>query len=273
MVELVMVIVVLGIVSSIGASIIAQVYESHIIQRAQYRANIKTELALNQIANRLRYAIPATIGVRQAGISDTFEDILTTAEENVRVLQWVGYDGDSFEAISSGASTGAARRPGWSGFCDVNATLNAGGNKLITPGSSLELASTTIGNLEGDIAGASLYFADTNGTSYGISSVSGYTITLDDPFSSGTLIEERYKLAWSSYALEVDADGNLNLHYNFTPDRGVPINGSSQLLLHDVTNFRFKYSGGAFRLKICKKEQIGMDTNATIHACKEKVVF
>lgn len=272
MVELVMVIVVLGIVSSIGASIIAQVYESHIIQRAQYRANIKTELALNQIANRLRYAIPATIGVRQAGTGDTFDDIITTTKENVKVLQWVGYDGDSFEAIS-GSATGAVRRPGWSGFCDVNATLNAGGNKLITPGSSLELASTIIGNLEGDIAGASLYFADTNGTSYGIRSVSGYTITLDDPFPPGTLVNERYKLAWSSYALEVDANGNLKLHYNFSPIHKANIGGGSSLLLHDVTNFRFKYAGGAFRLKICKKEPIGMDTNATIHACKEKVVF
>ena len=271
MVELVMVIVVLGIVSSIGASIIAQVYESHIIQRAQYRADIKTELALNEIANRLRYAIPATIGVRQANTGDTFEDIITTTKENVKVLQWVGYDGDSFEAIRSSASTGAARRPGWSGFCDVNATINAGGNKIITPGSDLNLANTIIGNLGGSLSTSRIFFADYTGLSFPVVSGSGESISVTIPTNAP--ISERYKLAWTSYALEVDGSGDLKLHYGFTPDVGVPINGNSQLLLHDITNFRFKYSGGAFRLKICKKEPIGMESNVTIHACKEKVVF
>jgi len=64
MIELIFVIVILGIVSSIGAEIIANTYESYIIQRAEYRASMKTELALNQIANRLRYAIPGTVGFR-----------------------------------------------------------------------------------------------------------------------------------------------------------------------------------------------------------------
>jgi len=52
MLELIFVIVILGIVSSIGAEIIANVYESYIVQRAQHRASIKTELAAIQIANR-----------------------------------------------------------------------------------------------------------------------------------------------------------------------------------------------------------------------------
>lgn len=61
MLELIFVIIILGIVSSIGSQIIVQVYESYIVQRAQYRATMKTELALTQIANRLRYAIPGTV--------------------------------------------------------------------------------------------------------------------------------------------------------------------------------------------------------------------
>ncbi|MCB4762456.1 MAG: type II secretion system protein, partial [Sulfurovum sp.] len=43
MLEVVFVTVILGIVASIGAEIIANVYESYIVQRAQYRAAIKTE--------------------------------------------------------------------------------------------------------------------------------------------------------------------------------------------------------------------------------------
>ena len=61
MLELIFVIVILGIVSSIGAEIIAKIYGQYIIQRAQHRASIKTELAATQIANRLRYAIPGTV--------------------------------------------------------------------------------------------------------------------------------------------------------------------------------------------------------------------
>ena len=277
MLELVFVIVILGIVSSIGASIIAQVYESYIIQRVQYRANIKTELAINQIANRLRYAIPDTIGIRKSVIGDTFEDILTTAEENVKVLQWVGYDGDSFEAIDSGAASGSTRRPGWSGFCDVNATRNAGGSTLSTPGSNLGLANTIIGNLSNHSASLDrsvIYFGDYNGVSHSVASGTGETLTMDSAFPTGMLISERYKLAWSGYALAVDSSGNLNLYYNFDPTAKAAIGTTYSVpLLRDVTNFRFKYSGGAFRIKICKKERIGSDANATIHACKEKVVF
>jgi prepilin-type N-terminal cleavage/methylation domain-containing protein len=273
MLELIFVIIILGIVSSIGASIIAQVYESYIVQRAQYRANIKTELAINQIANRLRYAIPATVGVRESVITDTFEDITTTTKENVKVLQWVGYDGDSFEAINSSTFDGASRRPGWSGFCDVNATIN-GVNTLSTPGSNLDLASEIITNLKGSLGNSRIYFADYNGNSYGVASGTGETLTMDSAFASGTPISERYKLAWSSYALEVDSKGDLNLYYNFDPTAQAAIsNASKSLLLRSVTNFRFKYSGGVFRIKICKREPIGSDANATIHVCKEKVVF
>ncbi|MCW8821398.1 MAG: prepilin-type N-terminal cleavage/methylation domain-containing protein, partial [Sulfurovum sp.] len=57
MLELIFVIIILGIVSSIGAEIIAQVYESYIVQRATHRSSIKTELAATQIANRLTYAV------------------------------------------------------------------------------------------------------------------------------------------------------------------------------------------------------------------------
>ncbi len=270
MLELIMVIIILGIVSSIGASVIAQTYESYIVQRAQYRANLKTELALNQIANRLRYAIPGTVGFR-ASTAATFYYITDSANNTGadKVLQWVGYDGDSFEAISNSAigvaTTAVSRRPGWSSFCDVDASTNT---VIRTPGSNLGLAATIIANLGGNIENANILFP--NGTAFGIKNTSaGENIVLDAPIPSGARIYERYKLAWSSYALSVEG-GDLYLYYNFTPDVGVPLAGLKRLLLKNVTNFRFKGSEGSLRIKICKEEQIG---TGTIHACKEKVVF
>ena len=272
MLEVIFVIIILGIVSSIGAEIIAQTYGSYIIQRAQYRANIKTELALTQIANRLRYAIQGTVGARPTLVG-AFTSIEFVTNPNTKVLQWVGYDGDSFEAMTS-----TSRRPGWSGFADLDTTVTTSTN-LRTPGSNLGLASSIISNLGGSLGNARIYFAEGNPTAaglaigYAVNGGSGENITLSPGIPTGEKITERYKLAWSSYALEVDANNDLILHYNFTPVAGTAIAGSNSILLHDVTNFRFKSSGGAFRLKICKTERISGESNETIHACKEKVVF
>jgi len=270
MLELIFVIVILGIVASIGADVIAQTYESYIVQRAQYRATSKTELALTQIANRLRYAIPRTVGFR-ADKTAQFHNITEPNSGNDQVLQWVAYDGDSFEAIKSRSN----RKPGWSGFCDIDAYN--GGTSFPTPGSNFEVATNIINNLGGDVDNAKIIFPD--GTAYGVHSGSGETITLDSAISSGNTIYERYKLAWSSYALVCENGsaqypcGDLYLYYNFTPDVGAPIGTTKSLLLEDVSNFRFKGSEGALRIKICREEQVGMDTSSTIHACKEKVIF
>ena len=61
MLELVFVIVILGIVASITSSIIVQVYESYIVQRALHHASTKAELAATQIVNRLTYRISSSV--------------------------------------------------------------------------------------------------------------------------------------------------------------------------------------------------------------------
>ncbi len=273
MVELIFVIVVLGIVASIGSQIIANVYESYIVERAQYGSNIKTELALNQIANRLRYAIPGTVGYRVnvtggAGFKNISAD--SNIPNTAHVLQWVSYDGDSFEAIKS-----TSRKPGWSGFCDIK---NSTSTRISTPGSNLHLASTIIGNLGGAISGAQIYFPD--GTNYGIHNITTQKINLDSAIPSGADIYERYKLAWSSYALSCENGstrypcGDLYLYYNFAPTVGVALGATKRLLLKNVDNFRFKATEGAIRIKICKSENTDSNaTNDSASSCKEKVIF
>ena len=260
LIELVFVIVVLGVVASLGSEIIAKVYESHIVQRALYRANIKTELAINEIANRLRYAIPGTVVARQS-VGGTPVSITDVIAQNYKVLQWVAYDGDSFEAIKNTSN----RKPGWSGFCDLNASDK---NHVVTPGSNLQLAQTVISNLGGNIGNGVIYFPD--GTNYTISGVTGEKITLGSAIPSGSSMYERYKLAWSSYALSVEG-GDLYLYYNFTPQVAASLGSAKSLLLKNVTNFRFRGSEGSIRIKICKTEKIG--ANGKVTSCKEKVIF
>ena len=271
MVELVMVIAVLGIVSSIGASIVAQVYDSYVTERALYRANIKTELALTQIANRLRYAIPETMGVRASTAAGVpFIKLTENATDQNDVFQWVSYDGDSFEAVTSAAD----RRPGWSGFVDLNSP-NTNKDKLSTQGSNLNLAYTIISNLSGGtktLSDAELYFPDSNGSSTGVDNLDATTLTLDN---NATTIYERYKLAWSSYALVKDANGDLRLYYNFAPVLGAaiptPTATNNQILLRHIDSLRFRGTEGALRVKLCVEENLTQ--TSAVHSCKEKVIF
>ena len=272
MIELIFVIIVLGIISSIGAEIIANVYEGYILQRAQHRASLKTELAATQIANRLAYAIPGTV-VRRSSLSGTYEDINVPTATDHTILQWVGADMDSFKALTSNAN----RKPGWSGFCDVDAWV-PGSTTISTPGSKLSLTKRIITKLSGTtktIADAVLYFpTDSAPIAAPIaSSTNTNSITLD---ATPPRITEHYKLAWTSYALV--ADGDLTLKYNFSPAIGADsTNASSQILLRNVSTFEFRGDGRTIRFKICVDEDIGA-TKADgspdpITICKEKAVF
>jgi len=265
MIELILVMIILGIVSSIGAEIVAKTYESYIIERANHRASIKTELAVLQIANRLRYLIPNT--AYRIKNDDTLESLnspMTGSGSDYKGLQWVSYDGDSFEAVTSDSN----RISGWSGFVDVDNT-NTDTSHLKTLGSNLDLANDIIQNLSPsgkDISDAYVYFP--NSTYYSIASASDDTITLSDTGSK--TIYEHYKLAWSSYALVVE-DGNLWLYYDFNAAPASDKGETKERLAKNVKTFKFKGAGNTIRFKLCTTERISEDYNVT--SCKEKAVF
>jgi len=275
MLELIFVMIILGIVSSIGAEIIAKVYEGYIVQRALDRASTKTELAAIQIANRLAYAIPGTV-VRKSTLGEGGTDINVPGASSDITLQWIGADMDSFNTIGNSATgfatTAASRRPGWSGFCDVdNSPLT--GKTISTPGSNLGLASTIINNLGGNIDDAAIFYESNNTLQRKAVNSTGTaleTIKLDSTLKT---ISEHYKLAWTSYALETKANGDLMLHYNFNPKRRVAIAGSSVILLRNVSTFEFRGDGRTIRFKICTREDIGDGLDKGIAICKEKAVF
>ncbi len=267
MLELVFVIVILGIVASIGSEMIVKVYESYIVQRAEHRATLKTELAATQIANRLASAIPGTVyrknDIAGSIITEEINQGMTLTGDQYTVLQWVSSDTDSFSAAAT---------PGWSGFCDIDNTSTTETN-LTTPGSDLEMTDTIIQNLSNDtktIANAAVYFPEDNTVHY-IAAGTGQTITLD---SNASRIVEHYKLAWSSYALAVE-DNDLYLYYNFnpTPAIAIPDTASRSLIMKNISTFKFKGAGRTIRFKICKQEPISDDGNENITACKEKAVF
>jgi prepilin-type N-terminal cleavage/methylation domain-containing protein len=274
MLEVIFVIVILGIVSSIGAEIIADTYKSYVIERATHRSSIKTELAANQIANRLTYSIPRTIIGRKAGAYRAIDNLDANDYE---ILEWIGYDNDSFSAN---------RVPGWSGFIDVDASSSTA---LDTKGSDLGTTNSIIGNLSdgnSDIGSAAIFFPGEynvdnigyNGNTVGaIQLGAGSTgTTLNVPDLIGRTIIEHYKLAWSAYALVPNDNGDgtfdLVLHYDYQPWKGESYgDGKQQTLVRNVSVFKFVGSDNTIRFKLCQQEKITNDKRITI--CKEKAVI
>lgn len=275
MLELIFVIVILGIVASIGSSIIVKVYESYIVQRAIYQASNKAELAAMQIANRLTYRISSSVIGRK--VDGTYLPLEQVPDETYTTLEWIAYDNDSFSAQST---------PGWSGYSDINATTTTRTN-ITTPGSDLNgITATIIGNLGGSTADLALVFGGheynntmnydarcmgfTDSTCIFTPTISNATnLALADDGST-ILMRDQYKLAWTAYAL-VPSGNTLTLRYNYQPWNGTQsADGSSIVLVDNFVSFRFKGNGDTVRFKLCIQEPIS-DQNVTI--CKEKAVI
>jgi prepilin-type N-terminal cleavage/methylation domain-containing protein len=260
MIELVFVIVILGIVASISSELIAKVYGQYIVQRAQHRSAIKTELAASQIENRFNSAIPNTVyRIKFDGTYESIETASGTGDDYIGI-QWIGADSESFSTAST---------PGWSGFCDLN---DSDKSQINTDGSQLSMTDAIISYLYNGktIVDSAVFFPN----QYEEHNISGRTGEEQLNFdNTGTkTIAEQYKLAWSSYALIVE-NGDLYLYYNFEPSikKDYTSNSQKALLLKNVTTFKFKGDGGTLRFKICKSERISEDVNLT--SCKEKAVF
>jgi len=301
--EVIFVIVILGIVASIGSTIIAQLYENYIIQRATHRVSLKTELAINQIVNRLSYRIGGTLIARNP-TTQTFMDIEDTlfgaTNRNNIVLEWIGYDNDSFAT---------AQQPAWSGYCDTNTTRVTA--TIGTPGSNLANVATIVNNLSpapnpqlallyslggrsfsnavGTI-GTQCYGYDGNATCiHQVAIQDNVTFTTNNFIpGNGTNISDQYKLAWTAYAIvpvsrtgAVIAAGDktvnfdLELRYGYQPWAGSQYTTASRsIIARNVTAFKFSEQGGTVRLKLCATEQVGdLGSSVNVSACKEKVVM
>jgi len=305
LIEVIFVLVILGIVASISSQIIVQVYENYITQRAVYNVSTKTELAINQIVNRLTYSIvdsaiakdfnEPTPNYTNPTSYRLLTNLVTADDGNLTVLEWVGYDNDSFSA-------GVA--PYWSGvanYADANHTTT-GANDVFTefnsPGSNLNSVNTIIQHLSANTVSLNsndypaVVFQPRTGTNdkadgecmglvnndrsciYAVSENNATSFTFEQ---QPNRITERYQLAWSAYALVPVPQPNglydLNLYYNYQPWLGETYRNNAQVstLISNISVFKFTQSGGIIQLKLCATENIGQDYN--ISTCKEKAII
>ena len=163
-IEVIFVLIILGIISSIGSSIIVQVYESYITQNALYKVTTQTELVSNQLVNRLSYAIKDSLISKVTKDDGSWNlyfrssmDKNTSQESNISkaietenwlkledimfgtsdftTIEWIGYDNDSFSADNIS---------GWSGIANYS---EANKSSFETPRSNLSLTDSIISNL------------------------------------------------------------------------------------------------------------------------------
>jgi prepilin-type N-terminal cleavage/methylation domain-containing protein len=292
LIEVIFVLVILGIVASISSQIIVQVYESYITQQAVYKVSTKTELAINQIVNRLTYSVIDSAIAKDDNSSNykLLTDLDLTTDENLTVLEWIGYDNDSFSAGST---------PYWSGVSNYEVATKS---MFDTPGSQLGKVDTIIKNLSknevsldgsvqlpavifqprtgagDDINGKCMGLVDNNSSCIYAVSKNNATSFLFDDINKSKIITERYQLVWSAYALvpTLNSNGlyNINLHYNYQPWEGEEYNStttSTRTLITNVSVFKFTQSGGVIQLKLCASENIGKSYN--ISTCKEKAII
>ncbi|MCK4440698.1 MAG: prepilin-type N-terminal cleavage/methylation domain-containing protein [Sulfurovaceae bacterium] len=310
LIEVVFVIVILGIVASISSQIIVQVYDNYITQKAIYKVSTKTELVANQIVNRLTYAIEESAVIKTFKFKTNaihklkddwkkMDDINDT--DNFSIVEWIGYDNDSFSA---------GETPYWSGVANYK---DSNESSLVSPASNFNDVNTTISNLSNkkvDLSGSKIlpvvifpYVDDPKDKKYKHNYP--YASELYPPKCMGLIdnntscifkvkiknnyslsfvgnkpkvIAERYKLAWSAYALvpEKQPNGlyNLYLRYNYQPwngDHFYDNNTPKSLILTNMSVFKFTKNGGSIQFKLCATEDIGQDYN--ISTCKEKVII
>jgi len=228
------------------------------------------------------------------------EDVPTGSQYTT--IEWIGYDNDSFAANAT---------PNWSGI--ANYETNASINGFDSPGSTLNNVATIMNNLSNgkvdltDANPAAVIFAENNNyynktDEYSplcmglIPELAGSSTNCIFPVrqngsasfnftrnrdSNNTLrpkiITERYKLAWSAYAIapeDPDGDGlhDLVLYSNYQPwNNESYLTGQRDILMKNVTVFKFSESGGVITFKLCASENIGQDFNVT--TCKQKVVI
>jgi len=139
LIEIIMVIVILGVVSMIGTDIIARMYQGYLHSQIVNDLQQKTELALDQIAKRLKYRIKATAVTKDANNSLIFKRLSNDTNNTYNMLEWIGYDNDGL----LGDWNNTAVMPGWSGFVDLYAS-ETNASQISTKGSRLDFAEKTI---------------------------------------------------------------------------------------------------------------------------------
>jgi prepilin-type N-terminal cleavage/methylation domain-containing protein len=296
--EMIIVMVVLGIIANFGVEILVNAYENYIFTYVQNRLQSQSEVAVNEIANRLEYRIKESPIARVSKTSTPIPLTQATTGLGASVLEWVSVDREGW--------LGETNTPLWSGFIDVNSP-SATSNLLISPQTDLTKLDALIKKLSPSNTGvnqSALYFIGGTGNPIDGFGWSGAVISQDQflhPIQasgnnftssiaadfSGAEVYEFYQLAWSAYAIvfedsDGDGHGDLVLYYDYQPWLGETLSNhaSHEILMQNVTTFAFKAEGNVISVQVCvsdedlfNADEDNDNTTGSYSVCKEKTVL
>ena len=287
MIELVFVIVIMGIIGKFGTEFLAQAYRSFIYSNVNNALLSKSASAVEFIGTRLQYRIKDSVIARYTGGFDGIGSVNPTTKDYT-VLEWVSMDIDGYRSTVT---------PNWSGISDLDAGQPLG--LIESPATDTDATTALIAQLsynESGVNNAALYFIGSNSdvqNGYGWNGALGDQTGAMHPINStgtatqfapavgtftGIDIYEYYKLAWTAYAIEHDANDNLILHYDYQPWNGDSIaNGDSKtaIIMEDVSTFQFTAIGEIIKIQVCTQSDIvdGNNDAGGYSLCKEKTIF
>ncbi len=291
MIELIFVIAVMGIIGKFGVEFLAQAYKSFIFSNINNSLLSKSASTVEFIGSRLQYRIKDSV-IARVGLNGLVTGVGSASGTGFTVLEWVSMDIDGYRSTTA---------PNWSGIADLDPGQVLG--SIVSPRTDTTAVSALINTLSyktKSVNNAALYFVGSNSdvqTGYGwngalidqtetmhpirsllIDNTQFLANTVANPFFTGVDIYEYYKLAWTAYAIEHNANGDLILHYDYQPWNGDSIaNGDSRtsIIMEDVSTFQFTAIGEIIKIQVCTKSDIidGDNDAGGYSLCKEKTIF
>ena len=308
-IEMIFVLVVLGIIAKFGVEFLAQAYRNYLYTQITDKLANSSSSAVEFIAKRLQYRIRSSVIVRkgsETGVSkvyrtlEGFDPAKVPDAEDYTVLEWIGYDIDSFRGDENAT-------PLWSGIFDKKRSLDDN-TTLFTPGSDLDEVNATIQALsygDSSIDNAALYFRDaesdinksfgwyggeaimtqhldyamhpikqTSSTSFG-PKVGDLGDLLED-FRQKGKFDARYYLCWSAYAVSLEGD-TLKLYYDYQPWDGEKYSdGKEATIMEHVNTFKMIQKQGVVKIQVCTTNDMNGSGTMNIGGfalCKEKTIY
>jgi len=280
--EILIVLVIFGIVSSISTDIFVKIYNAYLSSKSLNEIETKTELALEVIAKRLQNRIPSSVIVSKNPDGTVYgEDFTSLSEVNDQFqnVEWISYDIDTF----LGEWNGTFYRPNWSGLVDLyHPETNE--TTLVSPGSNFN-------NI--DFSHKVVIFDKIcPAQSFGLHNPYDHNCSLivENSLSNTKLLlkenpeqemVEHYYIAKEAYAIVAegdDEDFNLTLHYDYQPWKGENYNDAKKsLLIEHVNRFRIMQTadGTTIRIKLCVWAPFADEEKRNFNAsvCKEKIIY
>jgi len=284
LIELIIVIVVFGIVSSISADIFVKIYNSYLSSRSLNEIETKTELALEILSKRLEHRILGTVIASQNPDGVEYGKdfvLLSEANDTFKNIEWISYDIETF----IGSWNGKIYQPLWSGLVDLyHPETNV--TTLVSPGSRFNDIDFSHRAIIFDklcpVQYYGLHSQNSHSCSLKVKSVISNTKLLLEENPEKDMVEHYY-LAKEANAIVAEGDNedfNLTLYYDYQPWEGESYNSTNakkSLIIEHVNRFRIMQvaNGTTIRIKLCVWAPF-VDTeersyNASV--CKEKIIY